>query len=1059
MGSEYRTPAYGALLAAHDERAELWAAETTATAAGTLPGTLVSLVSALALGCAGEPSLDDGTTVRAQRSGYPDGGATLAYQDADDVWIGWDPPTSVQYVERINWANGAFINGVDRELNAATLPDDRVILVSEDVRNSIVSWVRVRVRDTDGTWSAGGIVYTVPQRGFGSRARPRVIVHDNHVRIVLLQHLDDVAAPFFVTLEADLDSDLTDDASWAVVGQQTTGIDFGTPGHLRIAKGGGQWMATTTVYDSGASLGYIAQYASRDGLSWDHVGYVDLGNLTEVAPALIFSQGAFILVHLRRDGSDYYVESRAVGSAYTPLSSATAVQVFEQASADQAKRHVGFVDDSGVGWVMQLGTETTTEARMWATYTGGRSWRSTGADVGQSGRIWAVRNTPSSDGEAVQDAAPVWWRDRLLVPHRVGQDTVGVTHTLVCLHMGGRASHPLPESSRGWRAVDRWSWLAPWWAALLLPSSWLTVTGAATFAMLDTEPGVAAQIETQVASFYAISPGTGVLSESAGRAVVRVETGTAWHRVKVTDGTDWYEVVVEHTPTGFEVFDNIAGGAALASVTTAAVVDVIVWVSADGSWRVWWREHDDGVRVYEELSGAGLTGATGTDSQWIFSVDESSEVWLFLIGTRDASATDEARNIGRGVATAWEAPNSVHGRPVGVSPVYLAGGLYVTSSAGPARLGDAWTYTADQQYAADHATWTTGLLSSPRRRWRSTVNTAEYLAWKLGDVAVDTISPVWVLMFEGLAQRLSVGWHNGTTWDSSTALDVGLTRKATRYGNTLVLSGTAEVGPFLQEDELAGGFVVDAGGRARRILRNTSGPLGAVTGIPWKVPRIVIESQGDESTGSVDWKIIPPRVCYVFAPPATAKGFRVGFAVSSGYGALPDGVHEAKVLCGPAYLLGKPHGVDTTREYRANRREWVGESGLRLYAESAPPEQVVTLTWQSSLDKLGQARGTFSGGPDYLRGWTGSGSPAYSRGEAESTIRALVERWSAEGRAVAYVPMYDRASIGQALRFQRQNGAMVGTLEPSWLVEHVGPQQEQVSDVVRLGALTIRELT
>jgi hypothetical protein len=58
---------------------------------------------------------------------------------------------------------------------------------------------------------------------------------------------------------------------------------------------------------------------------------------------------------------------------------------------------------------------------------------------------------------------------------------------------------------------------------------------------------------------------------------------------------------------------------------------------------------------------------------------------------------------------------------------------------------------------------------------------------------------------------------------------------------------------------------------------------------------------------------------------------------------------------------------------------------------------------------------------------------------------------------VAYVPSYTRSAAEKHLA-QRAGGLIVGTLDPTWTVEHVGRQDEQRTDVVRLGALTITEL-
>jgi hypothetical protein len=41
----------------------------------------------------------------------------------------------------------------------------------------------------------------------------------------------------------------------------------------------------------------------------------------------------------------------------------------------------------------------------------------------------------------------------------------------------------------------------------------------------------------------------------------------------------------------------------------------------------------------------------------------------------------------------------------------------------------------------------------------------------------------------------------------------------------------------------------------------------------------------------------------------------------------------------------------------------------------------------------------------------------------------------------------------------RQLGSIVGTLDPTWTIDHAGSGEEQRNEVVRLGTLTITELT
>jgi len=1033
-------PTYGQLLVAHDERATLWTAETTATSATTQPGRLASLTSAMVLACAGSPTLTDGTSVRCQRPGYPDAGASIAYVDGSSRTIGWDAPTSVQYVETVAW-DGALPAGYNAGASACVTTEDKVVVAVEDRDTSTSSTVKVGVRATDGTWYAWRTLVEDEDADNSARMHPTVVAWSGKVRLYMWRRVSDDGRSYLTTWEADESADLTTSGAWSEVAWD--GYQLGSasdwPESMSIAYGGGQW---SLVYSMG---GDVYQLASRDGLAWSAVATLADYEPSDTRPRVIFAGGAFILAYAPDDAT-YTIKTRSVGSAFTAFSTATAVTVLDQ-SASTGIRLSATVDDAGRAWLLTGGGELE-DAYMWCSEDGGQTWRGDGQGVG---RRWAHSGAYSSALTTVTDAAPVWWRDRMLIIHRVSPDANAYENSILCAHMGGRTSYTLPQSSRGWRPVDQFAWLGAWWAGQAQDSTWVTATGSAA---LDSS-GPVRVITCDPGETYNVTPGTGVLAENGGRWVFRTESGDTDHQLQATDGTNATRLRITSSATGFSVYDDIAGGAAKATVANTGILDVIAWVRADGEWRVFYGNWTSGVRTYTALTGTGLTTAASAASQWSFTVNPSTVHKLYLYAMLDFPSSSEARDIGRGVVRDWSTPARVGGRPVGGRPVYLADGLYVYATRGPAVTGETWTYTADAQYHVRQAEWTP-TYPSPRTRWRSTVSTSEAIAYKLGDDAVSTLSPVWGLVYTGTAQRLSLSWHDGSSWGSDTNIDLGAEWEFTRTGSTLIPTGAAETGPYVQEGELVGGFAVDPAGRARRITANTAGVLGSVTGLTWQKTRITLALTGSESSGSNDWRIFWPTASYIFAPPSTAKGVRVRFGVSSSYRDLPESYHDGKILIGPAYYLGLKHGQDSTRQYDTPARTASGESGLRYTGRAAPSLQTVTLTWQSTLDRLTQARGAYAGGPDYEAAWSG-GDPAYTRGGMESTIRGLVERWSATGQPVAYIPSYTRSAAEKHL-YQRAGGLVVGTLDPTWTVEHVGRQDEQRTDVVRLGALTITEL-
>lgn len=1030
-------PAYGQLLVAHDERATLWAAETTATSSGKMPGRLASLTSAMALACAGSPDLADGSTIQCLRSGYPSAGATVGYYDADDNLIGWDAPTSASHVEVVDWSSRS---GSDDNLTTATTTsEDEIVYASQyDSTTGQVS-IRVRVRDVAGTWSSPTTLATFPE---AANVYPHVIATDDRVRLYYWAPTYDSSGTYgnraLVALEALATDDLTDADSWVEMGRDGAALidSATTPGRVIVLEGSGQWMA---IYRSSTS---VLQLASVDGLTWASVG----SSITASDFTAIWQGGAFILLHTDSDGVLY---ARSVGSAYSSLSSVTPVTINDYGSTTGSALDA-YVDGGGTGWVMTGGLGGL-YAEQWSTDDGGASWRGSG----NNGRIYTASNLVTAQSIIV-NGTPTWWRDRLIMVHEVSPDsttTSAPNAALIATHFGRCTSLPLPTSQRGWRPADRFAYPFSWWPGIHIITTWDTVTGTVALDPHATEPAMAIDVDTS--SLYNFEIPGGSVNVNLARIVGEANSGTAALRVQADDGTDAVRLKVEFSTTGLAIYDDVAGGAALQTVSNSGVLDVIVEVNFDtGAWLVWYAERTADVPVYSYLSGSGLTEETLADDPTYFRVLASSQFDLYQLQGRNYVSSVNDRDVGRGYA-GYPGAEAINGRPVSGWPVWVGEGLYVSASGGLARAGDTWTYTADAQYHVRQAGWTP-TYPSPRTRWRSTVTTEESVAWWYDGQTVATLSPVWALVFEGTAQRLSLAFHDGSSWGSDTSIDVGLTRTMTRAGSTLTPTGTAETGAFVDEDELVGGFAVDASGNARRILANTAGTLGSVTGLTWRKALLTIDDPGSTDAGSASWSILWPRVAYVFAPPATAKGFRVRFGVSASLRESPEGYHDAKLLIGPGYYLGLKPGTDATRTWEAAPRTFEGSDRMRWTGKAAPQRQVVTMTWQNTLDRLAQARGTWVGGPDYEAAWS-SGDPAFARGSTSPTLSGVIPRWAASGVPVAYIPSYDRSGAEKLLT-SRAKGVVVGTVDPTWTTEHVGRQDEYRTDVLRLGSVRLTEL-
>jgi hypothetical protein len=399
---------------------------------------------------------------------------------------------------------------------------------------------------------------------------------------------------------------------------------------------------------------------------------------------------------------------------------------------------------------------------------------------------------------------------------------------------------------------------------------------------------------------------------------------------------------------------------------------------------------------------------------------------------------------------------------------YVTDGRSLAVVGGPTLVGDAWTVEPDHTYAVEQAAWSS-TYPNPTTRWRSTGVADESIAWQYASgVAEDRLSPMWAMVLDGGAQIVHVTFHDGTSWQTERTVNLYRSVTATRYGNTLVPDGAAAAGGFMQEDELVGGFASD-GTYARRIIGNTAGVLGNPTATVRRTTLTIEGVTGAESSTSSTWRVTFPRQVVMLAPPTRIKGVRVRVGKTSTARLTPTGYHDLKVLAGPVYIMGKPHGLDATTVTAAGVRSFETESGARWSARARATMRTRTITWQNGVERMKPVRGLITVEPDWMAAWASSsgaanaGQPAYSRGEAESTLPALVARWAADGAPVAHLPRIDRtASNEYSFGPQRCLGALVGTADPTFTVEGLGGAGpagwEYVNDLARLGAIRLVEL-
>jgi hypothetical protein len=1033
--SIYETPSQLPILAAMLPGAVIWDAETTATAADPYPGPAApDRGTELVWSTSGDvDTAADVVELRVERNGYP-GGALAVQQRLTGAtnWNGWDAPTGIKHIELPDWTASTVYN---ERPSICALPDGRVVIVAEDTSDKTI---RAIVREIDGTFAGPQDAYVVTDQPCD--ASPCIIATDDgFVRIYFFRAVEE--SPWsgsdfaqICVLEARDDAasaDLADGTAWELVVSDAldTPIDGSVdwPQALSVAAGGGQVVA---VYQYNST---IVQAYSADGYRFSLVTG-SVANTGTARFAVAYEAGRFVLAYYYSNGLFDPLAARSVANAATAFSTVDAVSLHGAQGADGRPAMTG--DGQGNIWIWEPAQASAEDyGYCWVSSDGGATFDSVS-------QWWLA--TPADAG--VQISA-CWWRDRALIVSRAPSAT-GYDDSLILMHLGGWDN--VVHRRRSWGPTQigqRTAWTRAW-APVVAPNVAMPQSGAAATAAFTTNGGY--RITVAGGGSYRLNGYTTAIEGAryAFSAALDVASGSCGVFATWSDAINQWRADLIISATGLDLQD--AGtGLTLATATISGQIEVMVW-SYNGFGGAWYRAW--GASEWTLLYSGALTSFAGTTGSAFISFGASSDVEVFCLrsfGPDEPLVRDSAAEPLVSGATA-------PGLPVSGTRQYLANGVYARAARGPGRVGDSWTIEAASPFGAEYAAWTAE-NNSPARAWQSTGVAPEALAWEFADDPIK-MEPLWAIHWRGDVQAIWYSWHNGTTWGTETSAGSYLIRSCVRYGSRLVInSGTS--GAFVQADELVGGFAVDADNKARRIVANTAG-------VAWQGSTtlastvITIEADGTERTSSSSWRIVWPQGVAIVQPPSTAQGLRVRVAVSGGIGQTPTGKHSLKVLAGPCVVLGLPHGNDTQMEHEAQPRSFEAPNGRRRTAQAAPARRVVTLTWQSTLDRLWQVQGYSGNEPDVIAWDT---LPLYSRGEAASTLRACVERWAAAGTPVLYLPRVDitgeSATFPQTWVQHRAGGVIVGTLDPLWTVEGAGRGLEQKTEIVRLGALTITELT
>ncbi len=978
------------------------------------------------------------------RGGTPalsaDASCELGYRLADGTDLstrGWTAP---------NWVTGCWpvrcTATTDTEGALATLPGSQQVVAVLAYASKV--YVRTYDPDTD-TW--GSVVE----------------VHDGAVSSCSVLVLP--SGRILVTADDTVYRSDDDGATWTLHAERPY-AGFSDPlagvSRVRLAYAQGQICAV------GADGTGLTQWASSDDLgSLELVKDDASGGRNGCVVAL--PGGGFVIAYRSTAASTLgYPCVRVLASAYQPYDEAEEVVVAAETGGTMALT----ADPDGLLWLHTAGDEEGT-ILVYVSADGGPTWSkmtSSATDLSPTGV-----SSDYLDNLSSTHAAGATY----LMGEEVIGGTVGSSNGVV-VRLGGWETVTTRSGPTDARLIQRLGSGAErngsTYLGFVLPGDtgkWTRTAAGSPTESLDNRGVYLATVAGADQVYFTHTISTELFhTVEAGVRVIAGGSSTAdeiFLNVRVADATNDYKLRARLYVSGGTVWiitrDPNAGAPTKDTEDTGIAAGSLMRLRLhieNGTGYVWYANGYSPVWTlawFGALTSDTATPAANGHVQWAhFEVPASvlaESSWAYVAAGGDAAGT-----VGSGLAAS--SSYGVAGRPLSLLPIPLHPELadgdgmvpWLAVAAGPGTLGEVIAVDRDYDYPIEHILPT--VSPSPAERWRSTSTSAQTIAWDAGDET--WIGDSVALVVAGANFRTAdLDYYNGAAWVTVGSLDLATGFAGLDYslsGEALIPgNSTTSGGRYLQEGELAGGYVVletggGAGTAAFKVRWNTAGSwVSSGTG----TPRTRILLDGDlssvDATGQCDI-VWPAGVLVVHAAAILrARRWRV---VIDGSQVVPDAYYTAGCLVPMAVrAFGAAPDWGWSREREPNAETRTSRRGTSRVRKLGPPIDVWSMAWTSGTD-LYDLRNTAS--PSYVG--SSVGLPLTAAEDVGWLLGGLLTL--AESGAV---PVVSLAEIPDASGTTLTDPSlwMLGRLSSGVRIEHV-VGDEGSAEVVRVSQIDVRKL-
>lgn len=1046
----------------------LWAAESSYTEAGALPGVPAPQQDTdavlVATGTQASGTVYDVVAVQGGMPG-PTGMGIAWREDSDTYYRGWEPPVVITDWECADYTTSSDGN---RFATPAPLPNG-LLMVAYSQTSGANRVTRVR---TGPDWSAATNVYTEAAVSSSYQSHPCAVpLPRGRVLLFFVTH-----NPTDTTMQVQMAYSDDSGATWSTGSTAClpAGIDYSTTTvtRLKAAHRDGQILLVLSLKDTAKSHDdYLVQYASADlGATFSLVeAWAGSSDATSAGYADVAANanGFFVAYILKGDLLPYCVR---LGSAYQAISGGRAVAMHTGTIATKSTNvftagDLALVaDERGSLWSFfrELGTAAY-QGGGTVSHDHGATWAAASGYTTSGGSLWFTSNDASTYPTEFRGC---WYQGRAVLAHRWAANPGNEDNSLGFLYLGGQTTQTMPSYQRGKMA----QWKSETWMPFDLPTDvgW-SVTGTATTEALES-PGILHVATSSNVRQYYITGLSGSIAQGQMLEFGFARTaGTVQVAAILADGTNDYNITVRMGTSGNLVLRDVNASADIATVavTTTSTQIVRVFMAA-GKVSAWYRQDDDtdrGDRVWAVLadnealtSNTGTPGASGTVS---FGTSSS--------GTHDVTFTRFFYSEGISeqaslVAAGQTNPDDLYGMPLSTVPTYITGaspgtttnGLSLTAVDGPAYIGDVWKVTARYDYGIGNLLITE---ASHARQWRTTSTATQTVSWQVDETAAAwTGSTLMGLYLESNAPGASFAWGASSSWNTTSVNRRLSSVTFTRKGESVTPQKHGGASPvFVEANELVGAhFAFSSGTVARKIIANTSGMIAPTTGDADAGPRVRLYLEGvagselsSGSAGAIYW---PRTLTVIDMGEEWADGFQMEIVLNS-WPAPSEGYFWAKALIGPVFPLGWQNSANRVVTHRRRMEASEDPVGRLRSRAVSPVRREWTLNWEQ-VDE----RPLLAGSDDYISGISGGGV-AFQVGLRRDMARravGMLRRMEGSATPFAYVPNLPPISGSTTLLLPRADAPaavqMIGDMQV-----RTAMGDEGVDELLSFG-MTLREV-